>query len=156
RVSAKYFRRGRETATSSRNSNGSPNIGRAYGRYQKTTKCRKRKLHAVSGGERGQAFKFARFDVLGINALVKEAPPITRQIGPKTTHIHITGLLLDVDEDELCNKILERFNVGARPCQEAKVWGWTYIASGVRIITVSENEAHKFPIFFYCMGFCVR
>ncbi|KAL3880186.1 hypothetical protein ACJMK2_032449 [Sinanodonta woodiana] len=49
-----------------------------------------------------------------------------------------------------------RFGVESKTSKEANILGWSYIASGVRIITVNESKAHKFPLFFYCMGFRVR
>ncbi|KAL3884466.1 hypothetical protein ACJMK2_024605 [Sinanodonta woodiana] len=48
---------------------------------------------------------FDTFDVLGRKAKVLAAPPFTRQIRPRTVDIHITGLPLDVEEDELLNTI---------------------------------------------------
>ncbi|KAL3832777.1 hypothetical protein ACJMK2_024391 [Sinanodonta woodiana] len=97
--------------------------------------------------------KFDKFYVFGKVAHVLEAPTFTRQIGPKTTDIHITGLPIEVDEDELCNKIYQRFNVEAKTSKEANIWGWSYIASGVRIITVAETDAHKFPLFLTACDF---
>ncbi|KAL3884946.1 hypothetical protein ACJMK2_025045 [Sinanodonta woodiana] len=94
---------------------------------------------------------FVKFDVLGKEALVLKAPPFTRNIGLKTTDIHITGLPLGVEQEELCNKIYMRLGVDSKTSKEANIWGWSYIASEVRIITVYESEAHKFPLFFYCM-----
>ncbi|KAL3835947.1 hypothetical protein ACJMK2_021406 [Sinanodonta woodiana] len=60
---------------------------------------------------------FDTFDVLGRKAKVLEAPPFTLQIGPRTVDIHITELPLDVEEDELLNKIFTRFNVRASACK---------------------------------------
>ncbi|KAL3878182.1 hypothetical protein ACJMK2_030551 [Sinanodonta woodiana] len=65
---------------------------------------------------------FDKFDVLVKLAQVLEAPPFTRQIGPKTTDFHITSLPLEYDEDELCcSKIYQRFNVGDRTNMEANI-----------------------------------
>ncbi|KAL3881852.1 hypothetical protein ACJMK2_028244 [Sinanodonta woodiana] len=44
-------------------------------------------------------------DVQGHKAYVTEAPSFEREIGPRTTDVHITGLSLQIDMIELQNKL---------------------------------------------------
>ena len=61
-----------------------------------------------------------------------------------------------IETNEIERKLENRFEVLSHGCRPGTYWGYSNVATGVRIVKVTIEDSKKISAFFYVMGFRLR